>query len=251
MNIQYAIKGREVYVLEVNPRASRTIPFVSKATGMPLAKLATKVIMGSLLRDLCVTDEIDPPYISCKEAVFPFARFSGVDTVLGPEMKSTGEVMGIDRSFGLAYAKSQLAAGQKLPLSGSVFISVRDEDKKNIPETAKILYELGFNIVATRGTSAFLSSHGILNETVKKVREGRPHIVDMIKNGDIDLVINTTGNKKAVSESFSLRRTALMFNIPYTTTTAGAIATARAIKSLKEGNLEIKTIQEYHAMISS
>ncbi len=251
MNIQYAIKDNDVYVLEVNPRASRTIPFVSKATGVPLAKLATRVIMGNLLRDLGVTDEIDPPYISCKEAVFPFARFSGVDTVLGPEMRSTGEVMGVDRSFGLAFAKSQIAAGQRLPLSGTVFISVRDEDKIKIPETAKILYDLGFKIVATRGTSTFLSSYGILNEAVKKVREGRPHTVDMIKNGNIDLVINTTGNKKAVSESYSIRRTALMFNIPYTTTTAGALATARAIKSLKEGSLEVKTIQEYHTLLSS
>ncbi len=246
MNIQYAIKNKVVYVLEVNPRASRTIPFVSKAIGVPLARLATKVIMGKSLRELGLTQEIVPGHISVKESVFPFAKFPGVDTLLGPEMKSTGEVMGIDRSFGLAFAKSQLAAGQRLPTSGTVFMSVKDEDKMGLLEVAFTFYDLGFNIVATSGTSKFLSKHGIKNSTVKKVREGRPHIVDMIKNGEIDLVINTTSDKKAIEESFSIRRTALTFEIPYTTTLAGAKATALAIKEMAAGPMAVKPLQEYH-----
>ncbi|MBP1740980.1 MAG: carbamoyl-phosphate synthase, large subunit, partial [Deltaproteobacteria bacterium] len=246
MNIQYAVKGGRVYVLEVNPRASRTVPFVSKATGVPLAKLATKVIMGKRLKDLGLTKEVRPAHVSVKESVFPFARFPGVDTILGPEMKSTGEVMGIDRSFGLAFAKSQLAAGQKLPLSGTVFISVKDEDKSPVLEAISLFAKMGFRIVATRGTSAFLSLKGIANQAVNKVSEGRPHIVDMIKNKEIHLVINTTSSKKAVSESYSIRRTALTFDIPYTTTVAGARATALAIKAMLEGKLDVKALQEYH-----
>jgi len=247
MNIQYAVKNNIIYVLEVNPRASRTIPFVSKATGVPLAKLATKVIMGARLKDLGLTREATPAHISVKESVFPFARFPGVDIILGPEMKSTGEVMGIDRSFGLAFAKSQLAAGQELPLSGTVFMSVKDEDKMALLETAFAFKDLGFSIVATSGTADFLAEHGIANQPVRKVREGRPHIVDMIKNREIHLVINTTSDKKAIRESYSIRRTALTFNIPYTTTVAGAKATALAIKAMKEGALGVKTLQEYHA----
>ena len=246
MNIQYAVKGGVIYVLEVNPRASRTVPFVSKATGIPLAKLATKVIMGKSLKEIGLAEEVMPSHISVKESVFPFARFPGVDTILGPEMKSTGEVMGIDRSFGLAFAKAQLAAGQRLPLSGTVFISVKDEDKEAVLDTAILIHKLGFKIVATRGTSAFLLSHGISTDRINKVREGRPHIVDMIKNGQIDMVINTTSNKKAVSESYSIRRTALTLNIPYTTTLAGAKATVLAIKSMIEGKLEVRALQDYH-----
>ena len=246
MNIQYAIKGDDIYVLEVNPRASRTIPFVSKSTGVPLAKLATKVIMGKSLKELGLTKEVVPRHISCKESVFPFSRFQEVDTILGPEMKSTGEVMGIDRSFGMAFAKAQLAAGQTLPLNGTVFISVKDQDKPGLIDTATLLSGLGFNIFATRGTSEYLWKHGIKNKKVNKVREGRPHIVDLIKNGKIDLVINTTNNKKAVSESYSIRRAAVTFNIPYTTTLAGARATALAIKALSGKEPEVKTIQEYH-----
>jgi len=250
MNIQYAVKNKVVYVLEVNPRASRTIPFVSKATGVPLARLATKVIMGMTLEELGLTKEAIPSHISVKESVFPFARFPGVDTILGPEMKSTGEVMGIDRSFGLAFAKSQLAAGQNIPSSGTVFISVKDEDKMALLEVAFTLYDLGFKIVATKGTSAFLLAHGIRNQRVNKVREGRPNIVDMIKNGEIDLVINTTSDKKAIAESYEIRRSALTFNIPYTTTLAGAKATALAIKAMNEGRLEVRTLQEYHRDIA-
>ncbi len=248
MNIQYAVKNKVVYVLEVNPRASRTIPFVSKAIGVPLARLATKVIMGKSLEELGLTDEIIPGHISVKESVFPFTKFPGVDTILGPEMKSTGEVMGIDTTFGLAFAKSQLAAGQRLPTSGTVFMSVKDEDKMALLEVAFTLYDLGFNIVATRGTSKFLAKHGIKNKAVKKVREGRPHIVDMIKNGEINLVINTTSDKKAIEESFSIRRTALTFDIPYTTTLAGARATALAIKEMAKGPLAVKSLQEYHGL---
>jgi carbamoyl-phosphate synthase large subunit len=235
-----------VYVLEVNPRASRTVPFVSKATGVPLARLATKVIMGNRLRDLGLTEEITLAHISCKESVFPFSRFPGVDTILGPEMKSTGEVMGIDRSFGLAFAKSQLAAGQKLPLSGTVFISVRDKDKEAFLEIASLIHQLGFKIVATGGTSSFLSDHGIPATRVSKVREGRPHIVDMMVNGEISLVMNTTSHKKAVSESYSIRRTALTLDIPYTTTLAGARATAQAIEAMIQGEMDVRTLQEYH-----
>ncbi|MGD2127348.1 MAG: carbamoyl-phosphate synthase large subunit, partial [Desulfobacteraceae bacterium] len=246
MNVQYAVKDKRIHVLEVNPRASRTIPFVSKATGIPLAKLATKVIMGKRLRELGLTREVTLSHVSVKESVFPFARFPGVDTLLGPEMKSTGEVMGIDQTFGLAFSKSQLAAGQKLPLSGTVFISVKDEDKMGILNTAFLFYDLGFKIVATRGTSAYLSEHGIVNVRVKKVREGRPHIVDMMKNGEIDLVVNTTSSKKAVSESYSIRRTAVSLDIPYTTTVAGARATVLAVKSMIEEDLDVRTIQEYH-----
>jgi len=247
MNIQYAVQNGVIYVLEVNPRASRTIPFVSKATGVPLAKLATKVIMGMTLKELGLTREIVPDHISCKESVLPFNRFPGVDILLGPEMKSTGEVMGIDQSFGLAFAKAQLAAGQTLPLSGTVFISVKDEDKMAMLEATLHFHDLGFNILATRGTAAYLTEHGIPSDQVNKVREGRPHIVDMIKNGDVDLVINTSSDKKAIAESYSIRRTALTLNIPYCTTVAGARATAQAIKSMKESPLEVKTLQEYHA----
>jgi len=246
MNIQYAVKDDVVYVLEVNPRASRTVPFVSKATGIPLAKIATKVIMGMSLKALGLTREIVPKHISCKEAVLPFNRFPGVDTILGPEMKSTGEVMGIDASFGIAYAKSQMAAGQTLPVSGTVFLSVRNEDKEDLVKPASLFYEMGFKIVATQGTSDFLSAHGIPNEKVLKVREGRPHIVDLIINRGVDLVVNTTSNKKEIAESRSIRQTTLQFRIPYTTTIAGAKATALAIKAMIYGEIGVKTIQEYH-----
>jgi carbamoyl-phosphate synthase large subunit len=246
MNIQYAVKDDTIYVIEVNPRGSRTVPFVSKATGVPLAKLATKVIMGRSLAELGLTREVVPAHVSVKEAVFPFNRFPGVDTLLGPEMKSTGEVMGIDRTFGLAFAKSQMAAGQNLPLSGSVFISVKDEDKEALVETAARLSSLGFRILATSGTSGFLARKGIANERVNKVREGRPHIVDMIKNGEIDLVINTVSGKKTVSESVSIRLAALALEIPYTTTVAGARAAAQAIEALGRGGVEVCTLQEYH-----
>ncbi|MBI5585629.1 MAG: carbamoyl-phosphate synthase large subunit [Deltaproteobacteria bacterium] len=246
MNIQYALKDQRLYVLEVNPRASRTIPFVSKATGVPWAKAATRVMLGQSLAAQGLTREIVPPHVSVKEAVFPFLRFPGVDTLLGPEMKSTGEVMGIDQTFGLAFAKSQLAAGQNLPLSGSVFISVQDRDKPSILPLARKLQQLGFQILATRGTSRFLAEAGLPNQTVNKVREGRPHVVDRIKNGEIHLVFNTTIGAKSVSESYSIRRTALVHNIPYYTTLAGAKAVTEAIEALGQKKITVRTIQEYH-----
>ncbi len=246
MNIQYAVKDGVIYVIEVNPRASRTIPFVSKATGVPLAKIATRLIMGAKLGELGLGPEVIPSHVSVKESVFPFNRFPGVDTLLGPEMKSTGEVMGIDKGFGLAFAKSQMAAGQRLPLYGTVFMSVRDPDKPDLLGPAGRLHDLGFKITATRGTSRFLAEHGIENHPVNKVREGRPHILDMIKNGEIHLVINTVSGKKTVSESASIRLAALTMEIPYTTTMAGAKATAQAIQALREGRLDVTPLQDYH-----
>jgi carbamoyl-phosphate synthase large subunit len=251
MNIQYAVKDEQVYVLEVNPRASRTVPFVSKATGVPLAKVATRLMMGENLESQGLVSDLTgggaaPEHICCKESVFPFNRFPGVDTLLGPEMKSTGEVMGIDRSFGLAFAKAQIAAGQSLPLDGRVFISVKDRDKRAIADTAAILQSLGFEIFATEGTARFLGYHEIAAERVFKVREGRPNIVDMIKNNEIRLVINTTSNKKAVSDSAAIRRAALENNVAYTTTVAGARATTLAIKALINGELQVRSLQEYH-----
>ena len=250
MNIQFAVKDNTVYVLEVNPRASRTIPFVSKSTGIPLAKLATKVIMGHSLKSLGLTNEIVPPHICVKESVFPFDRFPEVDIILGPEMRSTGEVMGIDEEFALAFAKAQLAAGQKLPLKGTVFMSIKDEDKMASLEVAFGLCDMGFKILATKGTSSFLSAHGIPNKTVKKLNEGRPNIVDMIKNGEIDLVINTTSTKRAVTDAFYIRRAAVAFRVPYTTTIAGAKATVKAIRAMRNKGLSVKSLQEYHEDIS-
>ena len=246
MNIQYAVRDGIIYVIEVNPRASRTVPFVSKATGVPLANMATRVIMGKTLKELGFIREVLPEYVSVKEAVFPFSRFPGVDTILGPEMKSTGEVMGIDRNFGLAFGKSQLAAGQRIPLLGTVFISVKDTDKAAALPVAMGLFNLGFKILATQGTSRFLMENGVTNESLNKVREGRPHVVDMIKNGEIHLVINTTSDKKAIAESYSIRRASLTRNVPYTTTLAGAKATLAAIRSMSEEDLKVRTIQEYH-----
>jgi carbamoyl-phosphate synthase large subunit len=250
MNIQYAVKNGNLYVLEVNPRASRTVPFVSKATGLPLAKLATRLMLGQRLVDLNIQEQTQEQtrmsYISVKESVFPFRRFPGVDILLGPEMRSTGEVMGIDHSFGLAFMKSQLAAGQRLPESGTVFISVNDQDKPDILEPAKIFQGLGFKILATRGTASFLREHGINPEEVFKVHEGRPHVVDRIKNKSIQLVINTSSGKKTVRDSSNIRQTTLLYGIPYTTTVAGAKAMALAVKEQRGKGLSVKSLQEYH-----
>jgi carbamoyl-phosphate synthase large subunit len=246
MNIQFAIKDRTVYILEVNPRASRTVPFVSKAIGVPLAKLAARVMAGKSLNELGFTNEIVPAHISVKEAVFPFIKFPGVDTILGPEMKSTGEVMGIDSDFGKAFGKAQQAAGVKLPLNGTVFISIKDSDKRYIIELSKKLHEMGFTIVATKGTSNFLNDYGIPNQPVLKVAEGRPHIVDSMKSGDIQMVINTAFGAKSVKDSYEIRRTALTQNIAYYTTIAGAKATVSAIEALKKETLDVRPLQEYH-----
>ena len=247
MNIQYAIKDNTLYVLEVNPRASRTDPFCQQGHGRSLGQGGHPGHVGpksSSLRDS--PGKSYPAHISVKESVFPFLRFPGVDTLLGPEMKSTGEVMGIDQSFGLAFAKSQLGAGSNLPLSGTVFISIKDREKKMILSTAQKLYNLGFKIMATSGTSQFFDQAGIPNQMVNKVREGRPHVVDRMKNGEIQLVINTTIGSKSVSESYSIRQTALVHRIPYTTTVAGARATAEAIEAMQQKKVSVRTIQEYH-----
>lgn len=246
VNIQFAVKDEEVYLIEVNPRASRTIPFVSKAIGVPLAKLGTKIMIGKTLDELGFTKEIVPDYICIKESVFPFIKFPGVDTILGPEMKSTGEVMGIDTELRSTFAKSQMAAGNDLPLSGTAFISVKDEDKAKAFEIAKTLQDLGFSIIATSGTAKFLENKGVNSKIVKKVFEGRPHVVDHIKNGEVHLVINTTFGEIEVAQSYSIRRTALIHRVPYFTTIAGANAAAGAIEVLIKEGLEVKALQEYY-----
>ncbi len=247
MNIQFAIKDGDLYILEVNPRASRTSPFVSKATGVPLAKLATKVMMGATLKELDPWSQRKGGYLAVKESVFPFNRFPGVDVLLGPEMRSTGEVMGIDVSFGLAFMKSQLAADLRLPTSGTVFISVNDRDKENILPAALIFQELGFKIIATGGTAAFLNTHGVTATKVLKVYEGRPNAADHVINGEIQLMINTVSGKKTVEDSSHLRQTTLLYGVPYTTTVAGAKAMAQAIKELGGEGLSVKSLQEYYA----
>jgi carbamoyl-phosphate synthase large subunit len=245
MNVQFAVKDGDIYILEVNPRASRTAPFVSKATGRPLAKVAARIMAGKTLRDLGITAEIEPRHVAVKESVFPFVKFPGVDTILGPEMKSTGEVMGIDENFARAFAKAQLGAGVKLPMSGKVFISVRDADKKHIVSVAKKLYDNAFTLVATRGTATFLQEKGVPVQVVNKVLEGRPHIVDSIKNNEICMVINTTQGAQAVADSFSIRRNALVHNIAYFTTVAGARAAVDGIIAMAGEQLDVKPLQEY------
>ena len=246
MNIQYAVKDGLLYIIEVNPRASRTVPFVSKATGVPLAKVATKVMLGRTLKDLGFTEEVVLNHVAVKEAVFPFNRFPGVDPLLGPEMKSTGEVMGIDVDFGAAYAKSQYAAGQKLPLSGSVFVSVSNHDKQSIVEVAERLSKAGFEIIATSGTAAFLSEKGIAASTIRKVSEGRPHAVDAIKNGEVALLINTSTGSRAAKDGYAIRRAALLHGVPYVTTIAGARATCAAILKVQEKGLDVRALQDYY-----
>ena len=246
MNVQFAIQKGEIYILEVNPRASRTIPFVSKAIGVPLAKLAAKVMAGRKLADLGFTEDVTPRHVSVKEAVFPFIKFPDVDTILGPEMKSTGEVMGIDVNFGKAFAKAQIAAGMMLPRAGNAFISVRDEDKNGVLPAAQMLHEVGFHIVATGGTAEFLVRNAIPAETVLKINEGRPHVADRIKNGEIALVINTPLGAQSKADSFYIRRTALVYNIPYFTTVAAARAVAHAISHLIREDLSVYSLQEYH-----
>ncbi|MGO9580233.1 MAG: carbamoyl-phosphate synthase large subunit [Desulfobaccales bacterium] len=250
LNIQFAVKDHQVYVLEVNPRASRTVPFVSKATGVSLAKLATKVMLGHTLAELSFTREIEPPYFAVKESVFPFRRFPGVDPILGPEMRSTGEVMGLDVDFGLAFAKSQLAAGQIVPLEGGVVFSVKDADKPQAVSLAQGYQAEGFQIYATSGTAAFFRKQGLAVTEVFKVREGRPHIIDRIKSREISLLINTPEGRETTGDSHSIRLVALEHNIPYTTTMAAARATLDSIKAQKRGKLEVKTLQEYHEMIN-
>ena len=246
MNVQFAVKHKDIYILEVNPRGSRTIPFVGKATGVPLAKLAAKVMAGKTLKSLGFTKEKKITHIAVKEAVFPFDRFYGVDTILGPEMKSTGEVMGIDDNFGLAFGKSQISSGNKIPLTGKIFISLKDKDKPPSVPIVKKLLKLGLSVVATRGTAEFLQKHGLRVEVVNKVAEGRPHIVDLIKNKEVHFVINTVSGAQAQKDSFSIRQSALQYRVPFTTTMSGAIAAVNAIEMLKKKKFHIKSIQQYH-----
>jgi len=248
MNVQYAVKGGEVFVIEVNPRASRTVPFVSKAIGRPLAKLAALVMAGKSLDELGFTEEIVPAHYSVKEAVFPFVKFPGVDTLLGPEMKSTGEVMGIDSDFGRAFAKAQIQAGNSLPTEGTVLVSLRKGDQEPVVEAVRTLVGLGFEVVATEGTSQVLAGHGIKSETVNKAYEDSPHTVDLIESGRVDLVINTVeSDERAVKDSFSMRRAALQRGIPYCTTLAAARASASAIEALCAESIGVRSLQEIHA----
>jgi carbamoyl-phosphate synthase large subunit len=244
MNVQYAIRDKQIYIIEVNPRASRTVPFVAKVIGEPLAGIASRVMAGATLASFKLKSK-KLNHVAVKEAVFPFARFQGVDPVLGPEMKSTGEVMGLDRDYATAFAKSQLGSGTDLPLAGTVFISLREEDKDGLLGAARDFVEMGFKLIATRGTRRHLEAHGIACDVVNKVLEGRPHIVDTIKNGDVHLVINTTEGAKALADSRDIRRTALMNKVPYYTTLAGALAATEAIKALKAGTLQVAPLQSY------
>ncbi|PMP97101.1 MAG: carbamoyl phosphate synthase large subunit, partial [Thermodesulfobacterium geofontis] len=240
----------ELYVLEVNPRASRTIPFVSKAIGVPLAKLATWIMIGESLKDIGFTKEVIPPYYSVKEVVFPFKRFPKVDVMLGPEMKSTGEVMGIDWDPALAYAKAQLAAGMKLPTEGTVFISVKDEDKPLVVPIAKTLKELGFNLIATKGTAQFLKSLGIEVKEVPKISELlRPNILDLLKNKEIALAINTAKGKESKDDAYLIRRYTMELDIPYATTLSCARAMVESIKKLKEKSYHYLPLQKYYTYL--
>ncbi|MDD5457879.1 MAG: carbamoyl-phosphate synthase large subunit [Phycisphaerae bacterium] len=246
INIQYAIKDEKIYILEVNPRASRTIPFVSKTIGVPLAKLAAKIMAGKTLKELCFTEEVSPKHYAVKEAVFPFLKFPGCDTLLGPEMLSTGEVMGLSDDFGMAFAKSQVAAGNLLPTSGTVFFSVKDVDKKRAVGLAKKLHEMGFKIIATKGTCIEFINNNIPSEFVLKMFEGRPNVVDTIINGQIDLIINTTIGKQSILDSFSIRRTALDRQVPYFTTIRGAAAAVKGVEALGKQEMTVKPIQLYY-----
>jgi carbamoyl-phosphate synthase large subunit len=246
MNVQFAIQGDVVYVLEVNPRASRTVPFVSKATGLQLAKISARCMVGITLAQQGVVSKTTPSYYSVKEAVFPFIKFPGVDTILGPEMKSTGEVMGVGHTFAEAFVKSQLAAGVKLPTAGKIFISVRQSDKPRAVEIARKLAELGFTLYATRGTATELARAGLEVIPVNKVTEGRPHIVDMIKNGEINLIINTVEDKRsAIQDSYSIRHAVLQARVTYFTTLAGARAACVGMTNIRE--LQVYDLKTLHA----
>ena len=249
MNIQFAVKDGAVYLIEVNPRASRTVPFVAKAIGAPIAKIAARVMAGEKLKDLPTID-LDVDYIAVKEAVFPFARFPGVDPALSPEMKSTGEVMGIDRDFATAFAKAQLGAGVRLPQSGKLFVSVKDSDKATIATAVRQAQSLGFSICATDGTADYLAGQGVVVERVNKVAQGRPHIVDKIKDGEIDLIFNTTEGWQSLKDSEDIRRSALMGKVPYFTTATGSVAAAQAISALRDTKLEVRPLQSYHLRVA-
>ena len=246
MNVQFAVKDGEVYLIEVNPRASRTVPFVAKAIGVPVAKIAARVMAGEKLADLPAID-LDIDHVAVKEAVFPFARFPGVDPVLSPEMKSTGEVMGIDGDFATAFAKSQIGAGMKLPMEGTLFVSVKDSDKPVILPAVREALELGFKVIATGGTAAFLQGEGLEVEHVNKVAEGRPHIVDRIKDGSVDMIFNTTEGWQSLKDSASIRGSALRQNVASYTTAAAGVAAMGAIRALKSHHLEVRSLQDYYS----
>jgi carbamoyl-phosphate synthase large subunit len=245
LNIQFAIKNETVYVLEVNPRASRTVPFVSKAIGVPLAKLATKVMLGQRLRDLGFAEEREVGHIAVKEAVFPFVKFPGVDVVLGPEMKSTGEVMGVSDDFGMAFAKAVASAGHRVPTQGTVFVSVNDNDKPGVLAEARALYEMGFRILASRGTADYLSTRGVPAETIFKVNEGRPNVVDLIKSHKIDIIFNTPLGRESRYDDGAIRKT--QHGVLCVTTLTAAAATVQAIRALREGTFDVVSLQEIHA----
>jgi carbamoyl-phosphate synthase large subunit len=244
--VQYAIKDGEVYLIEVNPRASRTVPFVGKATGVPWAKIAAKVMMGRSLAELGVKELPDPKHTSVKEVVFPFSKFPGVDVILGPEMRSTGEVMGIDRSFELAFAKSQIGAGTTLPTQGTVFISVREQDKPAAVQVARILADGGLNLIATGGTYRVIHREGIPVTRIPKLSEGRPNIRDYIKNGQVHLIINTPTRKGPQTDEGKIRAMAVLNKVPMVTTMTGALAAAKAIRALQQSDWSVKPLQEYH-----
>jgi carbamoyl-phosphate synthase large subunit len=251
MNVQYAIQDGVVFVLEVNPRASRTVPYVSKATGLPLAKIAARCMVGNTLAAQGMRAEVIPPYFSVKEAVFPFLKFPGVDTILGPEMKSTGEVMGGSTNFGVAFAKAQLAVGQRLPQQGTAFVSVNNDDKANLLPIARDLAELGFQLIATRGTAAYLRAYGLEVDVVYKVNEGRPNIADAIVNRKVDLVVNTPLGRESFFDDRTVRRAAMMHQVPCITTLTGAAAAVSAIRALREQGLGVRALQDYYAGIST
>jgi carbamoyl-phosphate synthase large subunit len=251
MNVQFAVRGSAVYVIEVNPRASRTVPFVSKSIGVPLAKVATKVMAGQTLAELGFDREIVPPHFAVKESVFPFVKFPGVDILLGPEMRSTGEVMGIGESFAEAFGKALIASGLKLPYQGNVFVSVRDEDKPAVADIALRLRRLGFSIVATRGTARVLADAGVEADIVNKVADGSPHCVDMLKQGKIHLVVNTTSGEQAIKDSYSIRRQTVLSGIAYFTTMAAAAAAVASIEDARERELSVCSLQEYHQVLAA
>jgi carbamoyl-phosphate synthase large subunit len=251
MNIQYALKDDVVYVLEVNPRASRTVPYLSKATGVPLAKMAALVMAGKTLSELGLEEDLDVSGVFVKTPVFPFVRFPGVDTILGPEMKSTGEVMGCSTTFGAAFAKAMQAAGQRLPEKGAAFISVNNDDKPNVVPIARNLADLGFSIVATRGTAAYLRAHGIGVDVVFKVNEGRPNIVDHILNNQVQLIVNTPLGRESFFDDRAMRRVAMLHNVPCITTLTGAAAAVEAIRAVSTHALDVRSIQDYHSEIAA
>jgi len=251
MNVQYAIKDDVVYVLEVNPRASRTVPYLSKAAGVSLAKVAAKVMVGRTLAELGLVEDIQVAGVFVKSPVFPFVRFPGVDTILGPEMKSTGEVMGGSTNFGVAFAKAQLSVGQRLPESGMAFVSVNNDDKKNLLPIARDLAELGFRLIATRGTAAYLRAYGLGVDVVYKVNEGRPNIADEIVNRKVDIIINTPLGRESFFDDRTVRRAAMMHEVPCITTLTGAAAAVQAIRALREQGLGVRALQDYYAGIAA